>query len=557
MDWSASLDTAAVVSAAQAATAALSAMKAGIGQAGAALSAMSVGAASKALDTVKAKSSAAAAAVGGPLSAAGKAVSATFDKVVGGASAFGDKVGKVMKGAGKSAGGLTSSLKGALPMMLALAGISGFAGLAKIAIGYRAVGQLQGIAARASFGFSRLFTGVDAKPLIKAADLFSRNFTGATVTGRALGEVLTNAFNAVIGAISAAEPYVTAFTSGIVLGMIYGETAIIELQIALFPLIGALDMGTASAGGLAAATDLGTAAAVALGVGIAVMGGKFVIASARAAVMVGRLAILGVQAAIAAGRFVIMGIASSGAATGLAAMALPVLACVAAFVAVALAIDQAMKLYDEWNDDAGSDMWEKFKQDIGINSADEAMANKGVLTGDAYDKAEAAKAAKAAQSAPAAQVIGPPLPPAKEAGMAAGKAMGQGIVDGMGSTKSAVAAAGALLAKAAESGVKTKAEIHSPSRMMRRSGRHMGEGVALGEEDSADRVNKAAASSLVPDMAKLGGIGGGGRGGASIVGPLVMVDKVIVQSENMASEFRMMLDSEAARIAETLNLVRA
>lgn len=390
--------------------------------------------------------------------------------------------------ANQGAASLMSAAKIAGPLIALATGAAGFAGLAKIAIGARGMSQLLGIQARAEIGFRALFKGVDASPLIRAADLFSRNFTSATATGRAMGEIGTRAFNGIFKAVEAAEPYITAFAEGMVLGLAYVRVGFLRAELALLPYTGALK------GLVSKSTALKTAA---------LLGGAAIAGLAAYAVIA----------------------------------AAPLLPFAAAIASVAIAFEQAITLSKAWNDQAGSDMWEKFKQDIGINSADKAMANKGVLTGDAYDKAQAEKA--------------------KAAGNASGKALGDGVVAGMAAVEGSCAAGGAALAAAAERGVKTKAEIHSPSRMMRRSGRHMGEGVALGEEDSADRVNKAAASSLVPDMAKLGGIGGGGRGGASIVGPLVMVDKVIVQSENMASEFRMMLDSEAARIAETLNLVRA
>ena len=108
---------------------------------------------------------------------------------------------------------------------------------------------------------------------------------------------------------------------------------------------------------------------------------------------------------------------------------------------------------------------------------------------------------------------------------------------------------------AADAGVRSKAEIHSPARLFRRSGRHMGEGQALGLEDSQDRVQKAAASSLVPDPANLPKLGGGGAGGGTITGPLVSIGQIVVQgAEELRAEVRRVFDDESARIAELLGL---
>lgn len=80
----------------------------------------------------------------------------------------------------------------------------------------------------------------------------------------------------------------------------------------------------------------------------------------------------------------------------------------------------------------------------------------------------------------------------------------------------------------------------------------MGEGTALGVEDSADRVQRAAASSLVPSM---GGASGAARGGATITAPLVHIGQLVVNgSEELRTEVRRVLDEESARAAAILGL---
>jgi hypothetical protein len=73
---------------------------------------------------------------------------------------------------------------------------------------------------------------------------------------------------------------------------------------------------------------------------------------------------------------------------------------------------------------------------------------------------------------------------------------------------------------AAEGGAKSAAEIKSPSRKWRDEiGRNLGEGAALGLEDSADRIDEAARAAVpgAPTM----GVSGGRRGGVVIqqIGP--------------------------------------
>jgi hypothetical protein len=93
------------------------------------------------------------------------------------------------------------------------------------------------------------------------------------------------------------------------------------------------------------------------------------------------------------------------------------------------------------------------------------------------------------------------------AGQSAGAALGAGVVTGIQGKLADVTKAGAALVAAADKGVTTKAEIHSPSGLMRRRAHQMGEGGELGLEDKAADI-EAAGAALVPS----------GPGGAASLG---------------------------------------
>lgn len=519
MDWRATLDTSNVVGPAEDAARALGSMRGALSGTGSALGALRGGDAlaqvARGADSTAAaykRSGDAAAALRAKMGGIVGAPTVGFTRPPqpttpgqepakpGGNKGGGKKDGDAAEGAGRSAGKasglfkdaaggvgkLTGALKGALPLMIAATGAAGFAGLAKIAIGYKAISQIQGILSRAQLGFRQLFSGVNPQPLVRALDLFSRNFTAQTATGRAMGDAMTRAFNGIFRAVEAAEPYVTAFGQGILLAFLYAENAVLRARVALAPYTGALD-------GVVSSTTLLRVAA--LGGGIALV-----------------------------------------AAAGYAAVAAaPFLAMAAAILAVAAAFEQATKLAKEWDENSSSQIWRQLKSDLGIMSTEERNKASGIVTGDDYDRMQADKA--------------------KASGQAVGQAMGAGVVAGMAGAEAAVKAGGEKLAAAAEAGAKAKAEIRSPSRKMRRDvGRQLGEGVALGEEDMRGRVQRAAASSLVPDAPIAGGAVARG-GGVSLTGPLVHVGQIVVGAMgDLGAEVRRILDVEAGRAAERLGI---
>jgi hypothetical protein len=106
-------------------------------------------------------------------------------------------------------------------------------------------------------------------------------------------------------------------------------------------------------------------------------------------------------------------------------------------------------------------------------------------------------------------------PVAGTGGVEAGVALGAGMVKGMAASEAAVMAGGAAMAKAAVKGVRTEAEIKSPSRKMRRDGRYMGQGLEQGLDDSGPGVQAAAEKNLVPSTGGASA-GGGSKGGGGL-----------------------------------------
>lgn len=175
------------------------------------------------------------------------------------------------------------------------------------------------------------------------------------------------------------------------------------------------------------------------------------------------------------GKGQLMKVVFYGAAVVMGLMAVAVAGALAPFVALAAGIEKVIGLYNEWTGNT-----------VTLKKAPKAGGTGGASSWDTAGGKDA----------------GPSKDAAGLAGTAAGMAMGDGLVKGIEAKLGAATAAGAALGKAADTGVKTAAEIKSPSRKMRRSGGYMGQGLILGMKDSEDGVQKAAANSLVPDLGK-------------------------------------------------------
>ena len=86
----------------------------------------------------------------------------------------------------------------------------------------------------------------------------------------------------------------------------------------------------------------------------------------------------------------------------------------------------------------------------------------------------------------------------------AGSAIGQGLARGMSSQLRVVRSVGAQLAEAADAAVKAKAKIGSPSRVQRKNGRWITEGLAVGMRDRISDV-KTAAGDMIRSAVTPGG----------------------------------------------------
>jgi hypothetical protein len=360
---------------------------------------------------------------------------------------------------------LATLAKGAALAGGAALGVAGAGSLAKLALGYKGVMQLQGVSYRLGLSFRSLFSGVNPAPVIRAASAFAEQFKKTSVLGHALEGLFTRSFGSLFAGVEKATPYAVAFVQGLTLGFLYVENAILRVQLALIPYKSEIDFAIGATSGLETAAQLG---------GIA-------------------LAALAVSATVAAAPF------------------LPYAAAIGAVVA---ALHQLNALQKEWDDNSGSQIWSKLKNDVGITSdadfAKEQRKRQGISTG-ADAEAIQSKAVPAA--------------------VANGKQIAAGLAKGMDAGAADVTAAGGRLAGAADAGIRTKAKIHSPSRMTEETAGYMGDGAVVGLDKSGPRVQAAAERNLVPDVAGMGGGAGGGRGaggGASITlqinSPLVQVN---------------------------------
>ncbi len=128
----------------------------------------------------------------------------------------------------------------------------------------------------------------------------------------------------------------------------------------------------------------------------------------------------------------------------------------------------------------------------------------------AKDKADAEVYARGRQEVytsvdgakPTLAEVRPAMPPdaAKETSVPVGKAVADGVMEGMAQGKAAVMAGGEDLGKAAVAGARKGADAHSPSRATMQLGRDMGEGQEIGLAQAKPGVQAAADRSLAPDL---------------------------------------------------------
>lgn len=367
---------------------------------------------------------------------------------------------------GGGAGGIGKSLKyiakqaGIGRAALAALGVAGTLELAKLAMGYRGMAQLQALGMRAQMQMRQLFRGVDPSPVIRAFDRFTQLVNPATASGKALSEMFGRIFNGLFGAVERVEPVLRGLFKGL---LIYGqevEIAYLRARIALVPMQVALENLGKAMGFDGSPIELigsaATAAAIPLKVVVAyveTLAAGFAVAAAAAARF--NTALGGVPADViakipAARRAIIAAAANPGA--------------------IGVRVSEAMKGPAEYRD--------------GPISVPEGTAAPG-----------GEKATKARVS-----------------GAATGAAYAAGMAEGADAGAPSVDAAGQRLAGALDKGVRTKGKIQSPSKLARDTAREYPRGAVQGIDEGAADV-QAAGGALVPKMGVAGG-GGGAPGGA-------------------------------------------
>lgn len=395
------------------------------------------------------------------------------------------------KGSGNAKSSLSSLI--AVKTVLAQQGVEALkfaAGLAKanfqLALGPMGMARLSMISAQASFNMRRLFTGTNPKPLLDALQRTSQLIDPRTFTGKALGDLLVRSSNSFFSMLAKAEPYARLFFKGMLLGALQVEGAWLKLRLAIQPVLNQFPSGI----GLMTAFEAG---ALAVKAAFGLMGVGIAVGAVKAAA----------------------GLLSFGQAALVATA--PLLPYAAAIGAIALALNQAIELKKQWDENSATQIKNKLKEDLGLTTQAERE--------DAFDRRNKSGKYYVEKPDPPPAKAAAPLPKGAEkqaqpAGANIGKNLGLGMLAGMKDTEAKVAAGGRDLVLAAEGGAKAAAIIKSPSRKWRTEiGQNLGEGAALGLEDSADRVDEAA-RAIVPSAPGVS-VSGATRGGIVIqsIGP--------------------------------------
>jgi len=382
-------------------------------------------------------------------------------------------------GSGDAKGSLSSAI--AVKSVIAQQAVEALkfaAGFAKanfqLALGYQGGARLSMISAQASMNWRRLFVGTNPKPLLDALQRTSQLIDPRTFTGKTLGEFFVRSANGIFNFMAKAEPYVRLFFKGMLYGALQAEIAWLKLRIAIQPALNVLPSGI----GLMTAFGAG---ALAVKASFGLMGAGIALGAVKAG---GALLSFGRAALIATA---------------------PLLPYAAAIGAIALALGQAIELKKQWDENSAKQIKEKLKEDFDITTQAERddAADKRNKSGKYYVDRTAKPTAPGAVPMPKgadkqAAAAGPPI----------GKNLGLGIVAGLEETKGKVASSARGLVQEAEKAAKDEAEIKSPAAKWRREiGRNLGEGAALGLDDSADRMDSAA-RAMMPGAPGIGIAGG-------------------------------------------------
>jgi hypothetical protein len=152
--------------------------------------------------------------------------------------------------------------RGAVGSVAQAAGIGGTADLARLALGYRGVAQLQAIMFRTQLQGRQLFRGVDPSPAVRAADRFFNSiFSGSRVAGQALQGIITRNVNDFFKLLESGQPTATAFFQALIIGALQVENSWLDLRLALLPVMDLIEDTIGPTDQLAQALGLGGSAA--------------------------------------------------------------------------------------------------------------------------------------------------------------------------------------------------------------------------------------------------------------------------------------------------------
>lgn len=335
--------------------------------------------------------------------------------------------------------GLKDLTRGALAYGAALAGLHSLSDLARMAIGWRGLAQLQMLSWKATMDLRTAVRGVDAQPLVRAATALEKNLSKSTVTGNALSGILTRGFSSVFQAIEKLEPVAEAVFQGMVLGALRAEIAYQHVRGTLAPVTVALEDALGDVDAMGIAAEL---------------------------VETGFKGIAGYVEIMAAG--------------------------ITKAYEVAVKLDEALggipgKLakaapgFYKSTYGAAADIVTKPFRDVSAAVSGEAPKE------DTHGAFEIDKEGR--------------IKVAMDDGEAVGKALGEGMGKGIDGSLPAVAAAGRRLGSGAAEGARAGADAHSPSRKTEQLGDDLDEGAIRGMRRKAGEVARTAGEVLAPDVA--------------------------------------------------------
>jgi hypothetical protein len=336
--------------------------------------------------------------------------------------------------------------------------------LSRLALGQRGMATLAALSQRAALQGRQLFRGVDPSPITRAVDRFYQLVNVATPAGKALQSMFTGAFNTVFSAVEKAEPYVSAFIKGLIIGGLRIQESWYGLHEALLPVEMTLeDLNLGPVDGIKTAADLGAVA-------FRVLAGAIDEVAAN------------IRKVIDGYHDLELGLARKGL--------------------------------------LGEGMQEQAYRRISEREKSAREDAEAAKTSEKYEIVGGK--ARLIERGGAPVVGGEEVDLYRGRGVNTGAAYGEGLVKGMKGAVPAVTAAGQELGSAGDRGVRAGADAHSPSRKTEKTGEDMGSGVVLGMQRKSPDVQAEAARSLVPRLPAGAPAGGSTPASTGVVERLVV-----------------------------------